>query len=180
MTSYFYKEIDSEKQYICAAPDSSGMHKCSDLPPFAEDGVDCYGSIETGLRNASECINWNQYYTDCKPGEMNPFHGAISFDNIGLAWVAIFLVRTESENKHTTLEIGRIVHQSCMSGGRQPVCCFESVASNVNVCTIIIKGIRSARLRGLDSVFFPSLDPKLRRKEGGYEIESRSRGKKSG
>ena len=25
-------------------------------------------------------------------GPTNPFHGAISFDNIGLAWVAIFLV----------------------------------------------------------------------------------------
>lgn len=42
--------------------------------------------------NQSECINWNQYYTECTPGEFNPFNGAISFDNIGLAWVAIFLV----------------------------------------------------------------------------------------
>ena len=52
------------------------------------------------------CVNWNQYYTKCTtgdtcgqqrfdnmcPGPTNPFHGAISFDNIGLAWVAIFLV----------------------------------------------------------------------------------------
>lgn len=38
------------------------------------------------------CVNWNQYYTDCRPGDKNPFQGAISFDNIGLAWVAIFLV----------------------------------------------------------------------------------------
>ena len=43
--------------------------------------------------NESDCINWNQYYSDCTPGEYNPFNGAISFDNIGLAWVAIFLVR---------------------------------------------------------------------------------------
>ena len=42
--------------------------------------------------NESECINWNLYYSDCTPGEHNPFSGAISFDNIGLAWVAIFLV----------------------------------------------------------------------------------------
>ena len=41
----------------------------------------------------SGCINWNQYYTDCQPHHENPFSGAISFDNIGLAWVAIFLVR---------------------------------------------------------------------------------------
>ena len=33
-----------------------------------------------------------QYFTKCTTGPTNPFHGAISFDNIGLAWVAIFLV----------------------------------------------------------------------------------------
>ena len=38
------------------------------------------------------CVNWNQYYTKCTTGPTNPFNGAISFDNIGLAWVAIFLV----------------------------------------------------------------------------------------
>ena len=54
--------------------------------------MECHSSIETGLYNESECVDWNQYYTECKPGEMNPFDGAISFDNIGLAWVAIFLV----------------------------------------------------------------------------------------
>ena len=43
--------------------------------------------------NETDCIDWNQYYTECTPGEYNPFSGAISFDNIGLAWVAIFLVR---------------------------------------------------------------------------------------
>ena len=42
--------------------------------------------------NETDCIDWNQYYTECTPGEYNPFSGAISFDNIGLAWVAIFLV----------------------------------------------------------------------------------------
>ena len=39
-----------------------------------------------------ECVDWNQYYTSCTIGPTNPFHGAVSFDNIGLAWVAIFLV----------------------------------------------------------------------------------------
>ena len=38
------------------------------------------------------CVDWNQYYTACTIGPTNPFHGAVSFDNIGLAWVAIFLV----------------------------------------------------------------------------------------
>ena len=40
----------------------------------------------------TDCINWNQYFNSCKPKGFNPYHGAISFDNIGLAWVAIFLV----------------------------------------------------------------------------------------
>lgn len=38
------------------------------------------------------CVNWNQYYTNCTQLGNNPFQGTISFDNIGLAWVAIFLV----------------------------------------------------------------------------------------
>ena len=47
-----------------------------------------------------------QYFTKCTTGPSNPFHGAISFDNIGLAWVAIFLVSilylssTGCPNKH--------------------------------------------------------------------------------
>lgn len=42
----------------------------------------------------TSCVNWNQYYTTCKPSGENPFQGTISFDNIGMAWVAIFLVST--------------------------------------------------------------------------------------
>lgn len=42
--------------------------------------------------NNETCVNWNYYYTECKGQGNNPFQGTISFDNIGLAWVAIFLV----------------------------------------------------------------------------------------
>lgn len=38
------------------------------------------------------CINWNKYYTECRAGDTNPFQGTISFDNVGMAWTAIFLV----------------------------------------------------------------------------------------
>ncbi len=38
------------------------------------------------------CINLSRYYTQCRPGAPNPFQGAITFDNILLAWVAIFQV----------------------------------------------------------------------------------------
>ena len=92
ITSSHFIDPTSEKEFICSSEDSSGMHKCSRLPFFVEDSRECTGDISTGLHNDSDCINWNQYYTECKPGDMNPFHGAISFDNIGLAWVAIFLV----------------------------------------------------------------------------------------
>lgn len=38
------------------------------------------------------CINWNIYYSECRGMHKNPFQGSVSFDNIGFAWVAIFLV----------------------------------------------------------------------------------------
>ena len=69
-----------------------GMHKCNNLPHFEENGVVCYAHLDDPYINETDCIDWNHYYTSCQPGEGNPFDGAISFDNIGLAWVAIFLV----------------------------------------------------------------------------------------
>lgn len=51
-----------------------------------------------------ECINWNRYYTTCKSaGATNPFQGAVSFDNIGFAWVAIFLVRSLSKQSYLSM-----------------------------------------------------------------------------
>lgn len=38
------------------------------------------------------CVNWYQYYNECRAGELNPHKGAINFDNIGYAWIAIFQV----------------------------------------------------------------------------------------
>jgi voltage-dependent calcium channel T type alpha-1G len=73
-----------------------GLHTCDDLPPLkSKSGTECVFDALPGspnLSNDSHCINWNKYYTNCRAGEKNPFQGAISFDNIGLAWVAIFLV----------------------------------------------------------------------------------------
>lgn len=70
--------------------------KCDSIPQYEENGVTCNESLVPYSNNTSflngSCINWNQYYRTCKPGVNNPFQGAISFDNIGLAWVAIFQV----------------------------------------------------------------------------------------
>lgn len=57
-----------------------------------------WNRLESAVSNSynyptnSSCVNWNQYYTNCTQLGRNPFHGTISFDNIGMAWVAIFLV----------------------------------------------------------------------------------------
>ena len=91
----YHDPKSDEKEYICGRDDSSGMHKCHSLP-FFEDPItnkECTASIfDPAVRNGSACVNWYLHYTECRPGDKNPFHGAISFDNIGLAWVAIFLV----------------------------------------------------------------------------------------
>lgn len=68
------------------------MHYCTDLPPYKIANKTCSLSYEQSQEKAQGCVNWNQYYTLCKEGGENPFQGTISFDNIGLAWVAIFLV----------------------------------------------------------------------------------------
>ncbi|RLU22910.1 hypothetical protein DMN91_005188 [Ooceraea biroi] len=84
------------QDYICSRPDDSGMHSCSNLPPLKLGNVVCNStavpnSNVTFISNDT-CVNWNYYYTECKGQGNNPFQGTISFDNIGLAWVAIFLV----------------------------------------------------------------------------------------
>jgi hypothetical protein len=94
----YYKMDDDNTlpDYICATPNSFGMHKCHNLPPYKEDAKkwrreECTLNAEEA-KYKNGCVNWNQYYTKCTTGPTNPFNGAISFDNIGLAWVAIFLV----------------------------------------------------------------------------------------
>uniref|UniRef100_A0A182TIB5 Ion transport domain-containing protein n=1 Tax=Anopheles melas TaxID=34690 RepID=A0A182TIB5_9DIPT len=71
------------------------MHLCQNLPPYRIGPLLCNDSALPYSENeptATACVNWNQYYTNCTQLGNNPFQGTISFDNIGLAWVAIFLV----------------------------------------------------------------------------------------
>uniref|UniRef100_A0A0N5ALK3 Voltage-dependent T-type calcium channel subunit alpha n=1 Tax=Syphacia muris TaxID=451379 RepID=A0A0N5ALK3_9BILA len=89
----YYKPEDTSLEYICSPPDMSGLHSCNNLPPHRENGVDCSLTIEDANKiSETSCINWNQYYNVCRVVAKNPFDGAVSFDNIGYAWVAIFLV----------------------------------------------------------------------------------------
>lgn len=93
--STYYQTLEAEKDYICSLDKDNGIHRCFDLPSTRYAGKPCNGSAMPFSDNSptnSSCVNWNQYYTYCRAGDRNPFQGAISFDNIGLAWVAIFLV----------------------------------------------------------------------------------------
>ncbi|XP_028266993.1 voltage-dependent T-type calcium channel subunit alpha-1H [Parambassis ranga] len=99
---YYMSEEGEDAPFICSAPRDNGMLRCHSLPPYTEDGVDCsldasHQSLAlTGSGGASVngCVNWNQYYNTCRPGELNPHKGAVNFDNIGYAWIAIFQVIT--------------------------------------------------------------------------------------
>ncbi|XP_063362295.1 voltage-dependent T-type calcium channel subunit alpha-1G-like isoform X2 [Cydia amplana] len=92
----FYYEFSKELDYICTTPEDSGMHLCGDFPPYRYGPLVCNETAKPyPSRNEPtnvSCVNWNQYYTNCTQRGSNPFQGTISFDNIGLAWVAIFLV----------------------------------------------------------------------------------------
>ena len=77
----------------------NGMLRCSDVPRRRVGRTYCLLSpeearTEEGLRgdDSGSCVNWYQYYNECLTGEVNPHKGAINFDNIGYAWIAIFQV----------------------------------------------------------------------------------------
>uniref|UniRef100_A0A671T2E8 Voltage-dependent T-type calcium channel subunit alpha-1H-like n=1 Tax=Sinocyclocheilus anshuiensis TaxID=1608454 RepID=A0A671T2E8_9TELE len=94
---YYMNEEGEDNPFICSSNKDNGMLRCSQVPPLKE-GVECTlnasppGHAYSGLDGTgnSSCVNWNQYYSECKPGELNPHKGAVNFDNIGYAWIAIF------------------------------------------------------------------------------------------
>ncbi|CAH2106214.1 unnamed protein product [Euphydryas editha] len=90
-----YYEFSKELDYICTTPEDNGMHQCGNFPPYRYGALVCNETAKPFSYNHptnTSCVNWNQYYTNCTQRGSNPFQGTISFDNIGLAWVAIFLV----------------------------------------------------------------------------------------
>ncbi|CAG9864964.1 unnamed protein product [Phyllotreta striolata] len=92
---YLYKPTDLD--FICSKNANSGMHFCTDLPPYKNGTRKCHLTYEEKMLpefkyNDSHCVNWNLYFTLCSDKNQNPFQDTISFDNIGLAWIAIFVV----------------------------------------------------------------------------------------
>ena len=97
-----YYAGEDEWSIICSYPKDNGQVTCPMfIPPFKYDDKECSLSYEqyynrTFMSNFtntnSSCINWNSYYTECKPVGQNPFQKAISFDHTGDAFIAIFQV----------------------------------------------------------------------------------------
>ncbi|XP_053327694.1 voltage-dependent T-type calcium channel subunit alpha-1H isoform X2 [Spea bombifrons] len=85
---YYQVDETEDNPYICSSVRDNGMLKCQDIPPK----LDCSHTYYAEYTNS--CMNVNQYYNVCKPGEVNPHKGAINFDNIAYAWIAIFQVIT--------------------------------------------------------------------------------------
>ncbi|XP_074519059.1 voltage-dependent T-type calcium channel subunit alpha-1G isoform X4 [Halichoeres trimaculatus] len=96
LEKYYHTENDDENPFICSQPRENGMRDCNSVPKLYEEGglqctLDMYAYNTT---DNTTCVNWNQYYTNCSAGYFNPFKGAINFDNICYAWIAIFQVIT--------------------------------------------------------------------------------------
>uniref|UniRef100_A0A8C4SBJ3 Voltage-dependent T-type calcium channel subunit alpha-1H n=1 Tax=Erpetoichthys calabaricus TaxID=27687 RepID=A0A8C4SBJ3_ERPCA len=102
LSSYYKHDESDESPFICSSSRDNGMLRCQEVPKLRENGMECLLSIEhigrsshtSDMSSKDGCINWNQYYNVCHPGEVNPHKGAINFDNIGYAWIAIFQVIT--------------------------------------------------------------------------------------
>ncbi|XP_051905102.1 voltage-dependent T-type calcium channel subunit alpha-1H isoform X1 [Hippocampus zosterae] len=106
ISPYYMSEDGEDSPFICSAPRENGMLRCHDIPAYAEAKTECHlaaphqspdviGAAPTvGGASVNGCVNWNQYYNVCRPGERNPHKGAVNFDNIGYAWIAIFQVIT--------------------------------------------------------------------------------------
>ncbi|XP_031571362.1 voltage-dependent T-type calcium channel subunit alpha-1H-like [Actinia tenebrosa] len=94
--STFY--VPSEGDFVCSPPEVSGMKRCSSIDPYRANGRDCSLDYETYLETTARsnhtnvCVNWNLYYSNCTKIGLNPVYNTISFDNILIAWVAIFQV----------------------------------------------------------------------------------------
>uniref|UniRef100_A0A3P8RPC1 Ion transport domain-containing protein n=1 Tax=Amphiprion percula TaxID=161767 RepID=A0A3P8RPC1_AMPPE len=98
---YYRPDGTDDHPFICSTERENGMLRCSDVPRRRVGGTYCsLGAEDThpemGLHGSEPvpCVNWYQYYNECRAGEVNPHKGAINFDNIGYAWIAIFQVIT--------------------------------------------------------------------------------------
>ncbi|XP_065065604.1 voltage-dependent T-type calcium channel subunit alpha-1H-like isoform X3 [Rhopilema esculentum] len=101
ISSYYMNNF--EYSLICSLATDNGIVQCTNdfipnysasrFSPVCKESYESFYDSNTTLSNSS-CVNWNQYYSQCRQVGDNPHHGAISFDHTGLAIVAIFQVIT--------------------------------------------------------------------------------------
>jgi hypothetical protein len=96
----FYQP-DYSDSFICSEPGTGGMTTCADIPINFNKSQYCNSTIELlfdklkkNQVNSNEMNCFNSFYTKCRRSNENPFNGAISFDNIGYAWISIFQIIT--------------------------------------------------------------------------------------
>lgn len=98
LSSYYRPEDSDDIAFICSTNRENGMLRCSDVPPRKVGGAYCMLNAHNATGPATlapthrGCVNWNAYYSTCRASDHNPHNGAINFDNIGYAWIAIFQV----------------------------------------------------------------------------------------
>uniref|UniRef100_A0A8C1W9V4 Voltage-dependent T-type calcium channel subunit alpha n=1 Tax=Cyprinus carpio TaxID=7962 RepID=A0A8C1W9V4_CYPCA len=97
---YYRLDEADDIPFICSTTRENGMLHCSNIPKRRVGGADCVLTADNDtdlvFKDPSHhgCVNWNLYYNNCSASEHNPHNGAINFDNIGYAWIAIFQVIT--------------------------------------------------------------------------------------
>ncbi|KAL0992517.1 hypothetical protein UPYG_G00094400 [Umbra pygmaea] len=102
LSAYYQPEEGEDDPFICSAIRENGMLRCHDVPPYSNGQTECSlaapppGHFLFGRDSevSNGCVNWNQYYNVCRPGNVNPHKGSVNFDNIAYAWIAIFQVIT--------------------------------------------------------------------------------------
>ncbi|KAM8841779.1 voltage-dependent T-type calcium channel subunit alpha-1H-like [Synchiropus picturatus] len=96
LSGYYRPDGTDDHPFICSTERDNGMLRCSDVPRRRLAGAFCAlaAEAEPRLERPGSCVNWYQYYNQCRASEVNPHKGAINFDNIGYAWIAIFQVIT--------------------------------------------------------------------------------------
>lgn len=110
LNGYYRPDGTDDHPFICSMERENGMLRCSDVPRRRVGRTSCLLDAgealpEMGLRvdEPGSCVNWYQYYNECRAGELNPHKGAINFDNIGYAWIAIFQVNVCRINRRNLI-----------------------------------------------------------------------------
>lgn len=116
--SLFYQPSFHDPDFVCSLPQDRGTSKCSDIYSYYLGNNECQGSFENNsVVNDSVCVNWNKYYISCRPDGQNPFYDTTSFDNIGIAWIAIFQVNAFfllDENQQTFVILLNVIRISVL------------------------------------------------------------------